>query len=173
MRKAIFLDRDGIINIDKNYVYKINDFEFNNDIFNILNYLQELDYLLFIITNQSGIGRGYYKEEDFVVLNNWMLDKFNENKIKITHVEYCPHHPNDNCSCRKPKTGMIDNILSNYDINLKDSWLIGDNLSDIDCARNAGVGKSIKINNKTKIVYSSENYFECQNIGLIYKIITK
>lgn len=172
MKKAIFLDRDGVINIDKNYVYKISDFEFIPEIFDLLKYFQDLDYLLFIITNQSGIGREYYTKEDFSKLNTWMIDEFRKENIVISQVEFCPHHPDENCMCRKPKIGMIENILKNYDIDLSISWLIGDRLSDIECARNAKIKNSIRINKHVMgIKYISKNRVECNNIKNIKEII--
>jgi len=143
--KAVFLDRDGVINIEKNYLYKIEDFEFIDGVFNSLIYLQNLDYKLFIITNQSGIGRGYYTQEDFNKLTSWMLEQFEEKKIKISQVEFCPHTPQVNCNCRKPKSGMVDNILKNHNINLQNSWLIGDKKSDILCAKQANIKNTIQV----------------------------
>lgn len=145
MKKAVFLDRDGVINIEKNYLYKIEDFEFVNGVFKSLKFLQDKGYLLFVITNQSGIARGYYTQEDFDNLTSWMLNKFQEENITISQVELCPHGPDDNCNCRKPKTGMIDNILKNFDIDLENSWLIGDKSSDIKCAINAKIKNSIQV----------------------------
>ena len=145
MQKAIFLDRDGVINKEKNYLYKIDDFEFIDGVFESLAYLQSLGYKLFIITNQSGIGRGYYTKEDFNTLTSWMLDEFGQNGIEISQVELCPHSPETNCKCRKPNIGMIDNILQNYKIDLQNSWLIGDKSSDIQCAINAGIKNSIQV----------------------------
>ncbi len=145
MNKAIFLDRDGVINKEKDYLYKIEDFEFIDGCFDSLINLQEKGFLIFIITNQSGIGRGYYKEEDFFKLNRWMLDEFSKKQIKISQVEYCKHGPNEDCKCRKPKTGMIDNILKNFEIDLLNSWLIGDKNSDIQCARNSGIKNTIQV----------------------------
>ena len=174
MKKAIFLDRDGVINIDKNYVYKISDFEFVPKIFDILKYLQDLDYLLFIITNQSGIGRGYYAEEDFLKLNNWMINELEKENIFISQVEFCPHHPSENCKCRKPEMGMIENILKNYNVDLSNSWLIGDKLSDIECAKKAGIKKTIRIDNQiigiNKIL---EFDYECKSINFIKNVIAK
>lgn len=143
--KAILLDRDGVINVEKNYIYKIEDFEFVEGVFESLHYLQELDYKLFVITNQSGIGRGYYTKEDFHKLTSWMIEQFNQNGIKISQVEFCPHSPEQICNCRKPKTGMIDNILKNYKIDLESSWLIGDKSSDILCAKNANILNTIQV----------------------------
>lgn len=145
MQKAIFLDRDGVINIEKNYLYKIEDFEFVNGVFDTLQYLQSLEYKLFIITNQSGIGRGYYTLNDFNLLTKWMEEKFSNFDIKISQVELCPHAPDAGCNCRKPKTGMIENILKNHNIDLENSWLIGDKSSDIKCANNAKIKNTIQV----------------------------
>ena len=105
--KGIFLDRDGIINKDTGYVYKKEDFIFKKNIFSVLKYLQKKNFLLFIITNQSGIGRGYYSIKDFLILNDWMIKEFEKNSIKISSVQFCPHTPNSNCLCRKPKTKNV------------------------------------------------------------------
>ena len=145
MYKAVFLDRDGVVNIEKDYLYKIEDFEFIDGLFDSLKYLQDLDYKLFIITNQSGIARDYYTKEDFDKLTFWMLKEFEKRDIKISQVELCPHGPDDNCSCRKPKTAMIENILKNFSIDLKNSWLIGDKSSDILCAKNANIKNTIQV----------------------------
>jgi D-glycero-D-manno-heptose 1,7-bisphosphate phosphatase len=145
MTKAIFLDRDGVINIEKNYLYKIEDFTFIDGVFSSLKYLQDLNYKLFIITNQSGIKRGYYTKQDFDKLTVWMLEQFKNQNITISQVELCPHTPDDNCTCRKPKTGMIDNILGNYNIDLENSWLVGDKSSDIQCAINAKIKNTIQV----------------------------
>jgi len=145
LTKAIFLDRDGVINIEKNYLYKIEDFEFVNGTFESLKKMQALGYKHFVITNQSGVGRGYYTLEDFNKLTSWMLDEFDKSSIDISQVELCPHSPNEGCSCRKPLTGMIDNILKKHDIDLDNSWLIGDKSSDILCAQNAKIKNSIQV----------------------------
>ena len=145
MDKAVFLDRDGVINVEKNYLHKIEDFEFIDGVFDSLVHLQKLQYKFFIITNQSGIGRGYYTKEDFDKLTTWMLKEFEKQNITISQVELCLHEPNANCNCRKPKTGMIDNILKNYEIDLKNSWLVGDKDSDIKCAHNANIANTIQV----------------------------
>lgn len=145
MQKAIFLDRDGVINIEKNYLHKIEDFEFVDGIFEALSLFQKFGYKLFIITNQSGIGRGYYTLDDFDKLTSWMIKEFEKEGIIISQVECCPHSPNDNCLCRKPKIGMIDEILKKHSINLSESWLIGDKNSDILCAKNAKIKNTIQV----------------------------
>lgn len=143
MGKAVFLDRDGVINIEKEYLYKIEEFEFIDGVFESAIYLQKLGYKLFIITNQSGIARGYYSLDEFNKLSTWMMDEFSKKGVKIEKLYFCPHGPNDNCSCRKPKTGMIDDALKEFDIDLAQSILIGDKISDIKCAKNAKIGLSV------------------------------
>ena len=150
--KALFLDRDGTINLEKNYVYKISDFEFLPGIFNLIQYFQHKEFLIFIITNQSGIARGYYSEQEFYTLNNWMLAEFEKENIKITKVYFCPHHPDfsDACNCRKPKPGMILQAAREYPIDLKNAVLIGDKKRDILAGKNAGVGKNVYIQDLIK-----------------------
>ncbi len=145
MQKALFLDRDGIINVDYGYVSKIEDFKFNQGIFSLLKLFIKHNYKLFIVTNQSGIGRAYYSEEDFLKLTSWMLEEFKQREIEIASVEYCPHAPEQRCSCRKPKTGMVETILSQHKIALDKSWLIGDKQSDIDLAHNGKIAHTIAI----------------------------
>lgn len=145
MQKAIFLDRDGVINIDKDYIYEIEKFEFIDGVFESLVYLQNIGYKLFIVTNQSGIGRGYYTLENFNILTSWMLEKLKEKNIIIDEVQLCPHSPESNCTCRKPAIGMIESILKNNKVDLSNSWLIGDKSSDIKCAINANIKNTIQV----------------------------
>jgi D-glycero-D-manno-heptose 1,7-bisphosphate phosphatase len=165
MEKAIFLDRDGVINVEKNYLYKIEDFEFVKGVIEALLYLQNLGYKLFVITNQSGIGRGYYSVEEFLKLTHWMVDTLDEYGVVISELEYCPHTPDENCLCRKPKTKMIENILQKYQIDLKNSWLIGDKNSDIECAKNAGINNTIHV--------KSGHPFDISNASFIIESLTK
>jgi len=174
LTKAIFLDRDGVINIEKNYLYKIEDFEFVPGTFDSLRHLQNLGYKLFIITNQSGIGRGYYSLDDFNKLTSWMLEELNKESIVISQVELCPHSPDQDCTCRKPLTGMIDNILKNHEIDLTNSWLIGDKSSDIKCAINANIKNTVQVKSGHSVIESeSLANFVCDSLKDIPKIITK
>lgn len=136
--KAVFLDRDGTINVDKNYVYKIEDFEFLPGIIEALKLFQKKGYKLFIITNQSGIARGYYTEEKFNKLNSWMLNEFEKNSIQIEKVYYCPHLPDaevlkykKNCDCRKPNLELFYKAVEEFNIDLNQSIAIGDKGRDI------------------------------------------
>ena len=137
MKKAIFLDRDGTINVEKHYLYRKEDFEFLPGVINALKKLQNAGYMLIIITNQSGIARGYYTEKDFHVLNEWMLEKLKAQGVEIAQVYFCPHLPNANveayrkdCNCRKPKLGLFQKAINEYDIQLSKSYAIGDKLRD-------------------------------------------
>lgn len=143
MQKAIFLDRDGVINVDKAYVSRVEDFEFCNGVFEALHYFQSLGYLLIIVTNQSGIGRGYYSEKDFEILTAWMLQELLHVNIKIDAVYHCPHAPEANCACRKPKSGMLKTAIEAFDIDVAQSWMIGDKPSDIEAAFGAGITQTI------------------------------
>jgi D-glycero-D-manno-heptose 1,7-bisphosphate phosphatase len=134
-----------VINIEKNYLYKIEEFKFIDGVFEALQYLQNLGYKLIIVTNQSGIGRGYYTHNDFNTLTSWMLEQFKLNSIKIDAVYYCPHTPKDNCNCRKPQIGMIKQAMKLFDIDLNNSWLIGDKNSDIQMAYNANIPNTIQV----------------------------
>lgn len=137
-KSAVFLDRDGVINKDKEYVHKIKDFEIFPGVFDALKKLQLAGYKLIIITNQSGIGRGYYSHEDFLKLNKYMLELFSNQRIKIEKVYYCMHNPKENCECRKPKTKFILEAMVEFDLDLESSWVIGDKLCDIEMGKKAG-----------------------------------
>lgn len=137
MNKAVFLDRDGTINVEKHYLYRIEDFTFLPGVLDGLRLLQNAGYILIIVTNQSGIARGYYSEDDFSNLNKWMINELEENGIHITEVYYCPHLPDAKidkyrkmCACRKPALGMFEQAVKDFDIDLSDSWAIGDKLRD-------------------------------------------
>lgn len=147
MKKALFLDRDGVINIEKNYLYKIADFEFIDGLFSTCQHFQELGYLLIIITNQAGIARGKYSENDFACLNEWMLKQFADQGILISKVYYCPHHPEFTgvCRCRKPNPGMILQAQQEFDLDLSRSILVGDKEGDIQAGINAKVAHNILV----------------------------
>lgn len=143
--KTIFLDRDGVINKEVGYLHKIEDFEFINGVFDACLYFQSLGYQIIIVTNQSGIARGYYNESDFHVVNNWMLAKFKNNNINILDVFFCPHGPESNCECRKPKPGMFNQANNKHGINMEKSWMIGDKEADVQAANTAGIKNTILV----------------------------
>jgi D-glycero-D-manno-heptose 1,7-bisphosphate phosphatase len=140
VNKALFVDRDGVINVEKNYLHRQEDFEFIDGVFDALRHFQDNGFLLVVITNQSGIGRGYYGEDDFQKLTAWMIEEFARNGVKIAKVYHCPHTENEVCECRKPSPGMILAAKEEFDIDLASSWLIGDKESDVEAGQNAAVG---------------------------------
>lgn len=143
-KAALFLDRDGVINVEKNYLHKVEEFEFIDGIFELCKKYQALGYLIIVVTNQSGIARGYYNEEDFALLTRWMVDVFDRENIHITAVYHCPHHPEISgvCDCRKPEPGMLLEAAEKYDIDLSKSLLVGDSERDIAAAHRAGVNET-------------------------------
>jgi histidinol-phosphate phosphatase family protein len=137
MKKALLLDRDGTLIEDKNYAYKIEDFELLPGVIEGLKLLQN-EFLFFIITNQSGIGRGYYTIQDFLNFNNHLISTLKAHKIEILKTYFCPHLKEEDCECRKPKTKYIDEIIKEFNIDIKRSWMIGDHPSDVQFGINAG-----------------------------------
>ena len=143
--KTVFLDRDGVINKEVGYLHKIQDFEFINGVFEACLYFQSLNYQIIVVTNQSGIGRGYYDEDDFHIINNWMLEQFKNKRIEILDVFFCPHDPESNCDCRKPKPGMFNQANEKHDIDMEKSWMIGDKEADVAAANSAGIKNTILV----------------------------
>ena len=150
MNKALFLDRDGIINIDHGYVYQSENFEFVDGIFSLCQLAQEKGYQLIVITNQSGIGRGKYSVEQFEHLTQWMKQQFRDKGITINAVYYCPHHPTKakneylvECNCRKPAPGMILQAAQEHNIEMSNSIFVGDKVSDMQAAEAAGINKRV------------------------------
>ena len=148
MNKAIFLDRDGTINIDHGYVHQIDDFEFIEGSINALKKLKEMGYLLVLVTNQSGIARGYFTEAQFLRLTEWMDWSLAEQGVDFDGIYYCPHHPDgkgefkEDCPCRKPKPGMLLDAMKALNIDPQQSIMVGDKIEDI----KAGINAKVKIN---------------------------
>lgn len=156
MDKALFLDRDGVINVEVNYLHKKEDFIFIKGIFELCKYYQDLGYCIIVVTNQSGIARGYYSELDFEILTTWMIDQFREHDITITAVYHCPHHPEITglCECRKPEPKMLLDAQKKFSLDMNNSLLVGDKERDIIAGINAGL-KETYLFDETKSVTKS------------------
>lgn len=128
--KAIFLDRDGTINVEKNYLYKIEEFEFEKGVIEGLKILQKLGFKLIVISNQSGIARGYYTKEQADKLFEYMVEELKKQGIEITKVYYCPHYEEE-CNCRKPKLGLFYKAKDELNIDFSKSYAIGDKTRDV------------------------------------------
>ena len=151
MNKALFLDRDGVINEDRGYVVKRKDFVFIEGIFELCQTAKLKDYLCIVVTNQSGIGRGLYDESDFHVLTDWMQEQFDQSSASLDAVYFCPDHPTKgkgkykvDTERRKPGPGMILEAAADFDLCLAESILIGDKETDIEAAHRAGVGTTVR-----------------------------
>lgn len=158
MNKALFLDRDGVINVDHGYVYKSETFEFTPGLIALLKQAQASGYKLVVVTNQSGIGRGYYTQADFEKLTRWMLARLLEQGVTIAGVYYCPHDPATPCECRKPAPGMFLQAIKDHKIDPAQSWMIGDKESDIEAALAAGVQNSVLITHGKAVSATKATY---------------
>lgn len=152
VNKAIFIDRDGVINLDHGYVHDIDNFQFIDGVFSACKKLKELGYKLVIVTNQSGIARGYFSEETFQQLTEWMDWNFVDNGVELDGIYYCPHHNTAglgdyliDCDCRKPKSGMFISAAKFLKIDLSKSVMIGDSLSDMQAAESAGITQRLLV----------------------------
>ena len=147
---AIFLDRDGVINVDTGYVYLVDDFKFIDGVIDALLQLKQKGYLLVVVTNQSGIARGMFTEEQFMSLTEWMDWSLADRGVDLDGIYFCPHHPSEgsdqyrkSCTCRKPGPDMILDAVKHLDIDLTRSYMVGDKPSDMKAAINAGVAHKI------------------------------
>jgi D-glycero-D-manno-heptose 1,7-bisphosphate phosphatase len=161
--RALILDRDGVINIDRGYVHQPDQCEFVEGIFEMVRAFAARGFLIVIATNQAGIGRGLYTEEDFQAFMTWMREEFRMHGIEIAAVYHCPDHPTAGVgsfrrenSWRKPGPGMMLQAAKDLDLDLRQSWCVGDKLSDMEAAAAAGVG--------TRLLYDATINASC-NMG--------
>jgi len=145
-RPAVFLDRDGTLNADTGYLHRIEDFRWLPEAREAIRWLNERGYLVFVVTNQSGIGRGYYGEADVDRLHGWMQQELAAVGAHIDDFRYCPHHPEADlgayrrvCGCRKPAAGMLFDLMTDWPVDPRRSLMIGDRPSDMEAAKSAGV----------------------------------
>ena len=164
--KALFLDRDGVINVEQCYVHCRQHFHFREGIFELCRAAQNLGYVLLVVTNQAGIARGYYTETEFLELTKWMIHEFDQQQIQIARVYYCPYHPvhgrgryKYDSPDRKPKPGMLLRARADFNLDLSSSVLIGDQLSDINAGQAAGVGTRILLKSEAAEVEMQDSHF--------------
>lgn len=160
---AAFIDRDGVINIDHGYVCKVDDFEYIDGVFDACRKLKEMGYLLVLVTNQAGIARGYYSEDEFLSLTEWMDWNFADKGVDFDGIYYCPHHPEhglgkykEDCDCRKPKPGMFFSARDHLNIDMAKSVMIGDKADDLKAAMAAGVTTKILVRTGKEVTAEGE-----------------
>lgn len=168
--KVAFLDRDGVINKEINYLSKIADFEYTENCIQGLKTLSSLGYRIIIVTNQAGIAKGYFNEKDYFILTNWYLNDLKLSEVEVLDVFYCPHHSDGvhelystDCNCRKPKPGLLAKAISKYDIDLKHSIMVGDKVSDVEAGLAAGVNSVYLVESGHELsheVYGNYEVFE-------------
>lgn len=145
-RKAVFFDRDGTLNVDIHYLHRPEDFVWIPGAKEAIRYVNDRGYLAILVTNQSGVARGYYPESDVRRVYDWMNCELQKVGAHLDALYYCPHHPEAKlsayrkaCSCRKPATGLIDAACARFHIDRTKSCFVGDSDSDMLCAKNAGL----------------------------------
>lgn len=172
--RVAFFDRDGVVNQDFGYVYQPENFIFMDGIFELLELFKRQNFLLLLVTNQSGIGMGYYTQRDFEFLSAWMQAEIKKQLgFGFDFIYFCPHRPDENCSCRKPKPGMIQKAMQDYPIHLHQSVLIGDKMRDVQAAQNAGVRYKILLSEERGGAGDIENLCRVQNLRQIPKLLTE
>lgn len=162
--KALFLDRDGVVNVDTGHVHKQKDFVFCQGLFDVLRHPAFKDFAIIVVTNQAGIAKGLYTAQDYADLTSWMVGEFKRNNVEILDVLHCPHHPEGTipelsiiCHCRKPLPGLLQTAIAKHGISPKESFMIGDRESDMKAAAAAGVGNRILLSDEASL--SSTQYF--------------
>ncbi len=154
MNKAIFLDRDGVINVERGYTHKLEDFIILPDLIEVLQLLQRKGYLLIVISNQSGIAKKLYKQTEVEVLHKYLVEELGNNNITLSEIYYCVHHPDvSRCICRKPDSLFVEKGLARFNIDKTKSYFIGDKERDVEAAEKAGVkGILIEANSSLKTI---------------------
>lgn len=181
--KTVFLDRDGTINVEKNYLYRKDEFEFIENAPQAIALLKRCGYRVIVVSNQAGVARGYYQESDVCVLHSYINDQLKEYDTCIDAFYFCPHHPDAGvgkyrvvCSCRKPGIGMFEQACKDFCVDRENSWMIGDNRGDIEAGKRFGL-KTIMVRTGYGAVLEQQGYNEFDYIAddlyLAAKFITQ
>lgn len=170
-KKCVFLDRDGTIIFDKNYISKPDDAKAIPGAFEALKILRKAGFMLVLVSNQSGVGRGYFTSESVDRVNEKVLELAMSENLRFDGVYYCPHHPNDNCDCRKPAPGLLLKASKDLCINLQKSAMVGDKQSDIEAGVNAGCPLNIIIDRNLNRGKLSDNCYAVKNLAEAVDII--
>ena len=172
--KALFLDRDGVVNIDTGYTHKISSLRLVEGIIELITFFQKRSFLILVVSNQSGIGRGIYTEKDWLRFNNAINIELGKAGCKIDRFYFCPHLPfsdlNKKCNCRKPAPGMLDKAKAEFKIDYNKSILVGDRKTDILAAYNAGLSRAYFFCKSTKIEIKLSD-FNVTNVSNLKEII--
>lgn len=160
---AIFLDRDGTMNVDKGYVHEIDNFQFIDGVIDAMRELKEMGYALVMVTNQSGIARGLYTEDTFMQLTEWMDWSLADRDVDLDGIYFCPHHPEavveeyrQACNCRKPQPGMLLQAKDELNIDMPASYMVGDKIDDMLAGKAAGVGKTVLVRSGKPVTEEGE-----------------
>ena len=151
-QKVIFLDRDGTINVDHGYVYKLSDLDLLPGVVDALQLFRDKGFKFIVITNQSGIGRGFYTLSDAIRFNNALNSELGKYDLHIEEFFICPHAPEEKCSCRKPYPFMVQEAIKKYHVDVEASYLFGDKDSDIECGENSGIS-SFLVTKENSLLY--------------------
>lgn len=162
--KAIFLDRDGVINYDYGYVHSISNFVLIESFVEGCIRIQNLGFQIFVVTNQSGIGRGYFSQRQYQLLTDYYVRQLSVLGVNIIDVMHCSHHPDDKCECRKPKSYMVDHLCTKYGLNRSKSAMVGDKISDINCAIGAKLKYKFFIESKETPLIEDKNFYVVSNM---------
>ncbi len=181
--KALFLDRDGIINVNHGYVHTPEQFEWVDGIIDLCHAAQTNNYRLIIVTNQSGIARGYYSREQYRHFARWIEHQLWQHGIRISHTYHCPHHPRSGtaycqpCTCRKPRPGMLIKAARHWNLDLSESLMVGDSLSDVQVALRAGVKHGILFRSEQRLAHPilyrdrQKPYYHCSQLSAISQLL--
>lgn len=161
---AIFLDRDGTVNVDHGYVHEIDDFQFIDGVIEAMQELKKMGYALVLVTNQSGIARGMFSEDQFMQLTEWMDWSLADREVDLDGIYYCPHHPEaavesyrQQCDCRKPQPGMLLSAMKELNIDMAASYMVGDKIEDVQAGKAAGVGTTVLVRSGKPVSAEGEN----------------